>query len=84
MIPALTHGVSMLEYALILIIWILYCCTGTWSREQPLKILTFLQGCTKLIIQWAAYGVQDWGASMFLVYIMGRCTINSDREGMCK
>lgn len=76
--------VSTVEYYLLLSIWLIYCCTGHWAPDQPLRIITLLQGCAKLIIINLWFGTRDLAMSLFVTYMLGRCTLSTDRFGLCQ
>ena len=76
--------VSTVEFFMLLTIWLLYCCTGRWSPDQPLRVLALLQGCAKLITINIWFGVRDLAMSLFVTYILGRLTITTDRLGICQ
>ena len=75
--------VSTVEFFILLTIWLLYCCTGRWSSDQPLRILALLQGCATLIIINIEFGVRDLAMSLSHL-ILGSITLTTDRLGICQ
>lgn len=76
--------VSTLEFTTILTIWLLYCCMGRWSPDQPLRFLALMQGCAKLITINLWFGMRDLAMSLFVTYMLGRFHIAIDRLGICQ
>lgn len=78
------YRVSTLEFTAILTLWLLYCCTGRWAPDQPLRILALMLSCAKLLIINLWFGARDLAMSLFITYLLGRLNLSTDRLGMCQ
>lgn len=83
--PAATTAlfkVSTEEYIIFVSLWLLYCCTGKWSLEQPLRLVTLCQGVAKMLTINLWFKIRDPGLSLFVTYVLGRVRLSTDCIGM--
>lgn len=76
--------VSVGEFSLLLILWLLYCCVGKWSPDQPLRIVVLIQSAAKILIINLWYKARDPVLSLFVVHLLGRVTLTTNHMGLCQ
>ncbi|KAM3582738.1 uncharacterized protein V6R79_005004 [Siganus canaliculatus] len=82
--PAPLFRVSTLEHVALLTLWLLYCCTGRWALDQPLRIIGLIRECIKVPITNLWFKKRDLGLSLFVIHLLGRFSISTDRMGLCQ
>lgn len=72
------------EFWAIEVTWVIYCCTGVWALDQPLRITTLILGLTKMALEniYRQYGRLT--LSLFATYILGRTRVDTTRVGLLK
>lgn len=82
--PTTLFRVSTLEHAALLTLWLLYCCTGRWAPDQPLRILGLIRESAKIAVNNLWLQKRDLSLSLFVIHMLGRITIDTDRMGQCQ
>lgn len=75
------NKVSRVEYITLLTLWLIYCCTGRWSPDQPLRLVALLQS-SKILLRNIWLRVRNPAMLQFIVHMLDRYTLATNRVGM--
>lgn len=75
---------GLTEFIILELIWVLYCCTGSWDTNQGLRVLSFFGGIIHVTVETLGRGKLVITTSWFATFWLGRLKISSSPLGIAR